>query len=1056
MNFFSKILNFFWGKKKERDLKNLKEELNKIRVFEKKINSISNEELREKTFYFKKYIKEKTKFISDKISLLQKKLISIYKNNKVFSIEEIKKEKSILKELKILNYNLSKEEEKILLELLPEAFAVVKETAKRFKENKKIIVNSNKLDYLLSKSRSYLKLKKGKTIWKTKWSYSGKKCIWDMIHYDVQLIGGIVLHQGKIAEMYTGEGKTLVATLPIYLNALSGRGVHVVTVNEYLAKRDSEWMAPILEFHGITVDCIDLYSANSYFRRKAYEADVTYGTNNEFGFDYLRDNMVVSYKQLIQKELNYAIIDEVDSVLIDEARTPLIISSSSSSSPKINYSFSLLKKTIKKIINKQLYALNKFLNLARKKILFGNKEEGGVNLFKVSRGLPTYKPLIKFLVNKKIRNLLEETESFYMQENNKNMFRVDSDLYFIINEKNQTIEFSEKGMKFVSHEMKDTNFFRIPNIYNKINNLKKKKISNEKKIKNKIINNFYKKTNKIHTINQLIKAYTLFEKNRHYIIIKNKVKIVDEQTGRILEGRRYSDGLHQALEAKENVNIENSNHSLANITLQNFFKMYNKISGMTGTAETEYEEFIKIYNLDVIIIPTNKPIIRKNYEDILFKTKQEKYNAILKKVIFFSKIEKRSVLVGTSSVEESEFISKLLNSRNIPNNVLNAKYSKKETNIIEKAGLSGRVTIATHMAGRGTDIKISEQVKKAGGLAIIGTERHYSRRIDRQLIGRSGRQGDPGSAQFFLSLEDDLMRIFGFASILEKFGKKEYLTGKLISNYIKLYQKQVEQTNFNIRKRLVEYDSIINEQRKYIYSIRKNSLNFTLSNVLISQMIFKIIDHLLSVNSSYKEFEDEIFKIFNLKNIINEKSFFSLKKEILLEKIYSLIRKNYNLIKINFFSKIEYIISYFIFSGKKNFLNLKFNFSNSKSKKKIIIKHDLNKNNAKNFDKVINKLENKIIIYYIDEIWKNHIKDMDDLILYSQNSVYDQKDPIIFYKKKAYELFKKFLFKINKSTIKYLFNCQMNDSFVFKTLAKRKKQEKQEKQEISKILNEKN
>ncbi|XZQ51402.1 MAG: hypothetical protein ACTTM5_00775 [Candidatus Karelsulcia muelleri] len=481
MNFFSKILNFFWGKKKERDLKNLKEELNKIRVFEKKINSISNEELREKTFYFKKYIKEKTKFISDKISLLQKKLISIYKNNKVFSIEEIKKEKSILKELKILNYNLSKEEEKILLELLPEAFAVVKETAKRFKENKKIIVNSNKLDYLLSKSRSYLKLKKGKTIWKTKWSYSGKKCIWDMIHYDVQLIGGIVLHQGKIAEMYTGEGKTLVATLPIYLNALSGRGVHVVTVNEYLAKRDSEWMAPILEFHGITVDCIDLYSANSYFRRKAYEADVTYGTNNEFGFDYLRDNMVVSYKQLIQKELNYAIIDEVDSVLIDEARTPLIISSSSSSSPKINYSFSLLKTTIKKIINKQLYALNKFLNLARKKIFFGNKEEGGVNLFKVSRGLPTYKPLIKFLVNKKIRNLLEETESFYMQENNKNMFRVDSDLYFIINEKNQTIEFSEKGMKFVSHEMKDTNFFRIPNIYNKINNLKKKKFLMKKK-----------------------------------------------------------------------------------------------------------------------------------------------------------------------------------------------------------------------------------------------------------------------------------------------------------------------------------------------------------------------------------------------------------------------------------------------------------------------------------------------------------------------------------------------------------------------------------------------
>lgn len=1018
MIYINNIINYFFKKKNKIEIKELKIVLNKINFFGGKLKLYSNDELRNKTFSFKRRIKKKTKFLYEKKFCLQKKLIS--KN--FLSIEEMHENQLILSEIEEIQNHIYKEEEKILLELLPEAFAVVKETAKRFKENQQIIVTSNSLDYRLSKSRSYLELRGGKTIWNNKWSYMGKELIWNMIHYDVQLMGGIVLHQGKIAEMYTGEGKTLVATLPIYLNALTGKGVHVVTVNEYLAKRDSEWMAPIMEFHGLTVDCIDLYKKNSYLRRKAYEADVTYGTNNEFVFDYLRDNMVDSCKNLIQRELNYAILDEIDSVLIDEAQTPLIISGESG---QVNSNYYLLKDKVKKLFKKQLYFLNKIFNLSRDQIISGNEKEGGLNLLKVYRGLPKYKPLIKFLGEKKNRKILEDTESYYMQDNKKNLFIVDSDLFFVINEKNNTVEFSEKGMNFISEEMNDPNFFILPDIQKKFIDLESRKISKTQKeiIKNELITNYYNKYEKIHTVNQLIKAYTLFYKNIHYLVIDNKVKIVDEQTGRIIEEKRYSDGLHQALEAKENVNIENSSQPLATITLQNYFRMYKKLSGMTGTAETEYEEFIKIYNLDVVIIPTNKPIIIKNYEDILFRTKKEKYNAIINEIIFLSKNEKRPVLVGTTSVEISELISRSLNIRNINNNVLNAKHHKKEAYIIEEAGKSGIVTIATNMAGRGTDIKISDEVKKLGGLAIIGTERHDSRRIDRQLIGRTGRQGDPGSSKFYLSLEDDLMRIFGLdriSTILDKLGHKkgEYLTG--VSNSIQLAQKKIEENNFSIRKRLLEYDSVINEQRKFISAFRRNALNINLSSYIIYNIVDKI-DSKCKSNNEY-QIEEELFNILNIKNIISYNAF--LKKKDIKKKLYYKINKYYNIRKNKILSKLIYIKSYKKFCCKKTKIKSYFTYSINDRIIRLFLKEE------NNLYKIINNLEKKIILYFIDDKCKTHIHNMEDLIKYSQYSVYEQKDPIIIYKIKAFKLFNNFFYNLNKLSLTFFFHCKMNNSLI--------------------------
>ena len=749
MSFINSILNVFVGSKSKKDLKEVEGTVKEILNFEKDYTKLNHDELRKKTTHFKNLIEETRKPFKEQIDSL---------NKKIQSSKNIDEKDNYYNEIdKILELS-NAEVENTLNNILPQAFAVVKETAKRFKENSKIKVKASEFDLRLSSEKSYIKIEGDFVTWSNSWNAAGKEVTWDMVHYDVQLIGGIVLHKGKIAEMQTGEGKTLVATLPVYLNALTGNGVHLVTVNDYLAKRDSAWMAPIFEFHGLSVDCIDHHSPNSEERRKAYNADITYGTNNEFGFDYLRDNMAHSNKDLVQRKHAYSIVDEVDSVLIDDARTPLIISGPV---PKGDvHEFNELKPRIFDIVKKQKELLTQVLSKAKKLISEGNNEEGGFYLLQVYRGLPKSTALIKYLSQEGIKQLLQKTENFYMQDNNREMPKVDVDLYFVIDEKNNQIELTDKGIDTISNKNEDPNFFVLPNLSIELSEIENKNLELSKEVeeKEKIYNDFSTKSERIHTLNQLLKAYTLFEKNTEYVVMDNKVKIVDEQTGRIMDGRRYSDGLHQAIEAKENVKIEDATQTFASITLQNYFRMYSKLSGMTGTAITEAGEFWDIYKLDVVEIPTNKPIARKDQNDLIYKTKREKYNAVINDVTGISEAG-RPVLIGTTSVEISELLARMLTIRKIKHNVLNAKLHKKEADIVSEAGNAGIVTIATNMAGRGTDIKISEQIKSDGGLAIIGTERHDSRRVDRQLRGRAGRQGDPGSSQFYVSLEDNLMRL---------------------------------------------------------------------------------------------------------------------------------------------------------------------------------------------------------------------------------------------------------------------------------------------------------
>jgi preprotein translocase subunit SecA len=763
---------------------------------------------------------------------------------------------------------------------LPEAFAVVKETAKRFKENSLITVKATESDMRFSNLKQYVSIKGDHAIWSNKWDAAGKEVTWDMVHYDVQLIGGIALHRGKIAEMQTGEGKTLVATLPVYLNALTGNGVHLVTVNDYLAKRDSAWMAPIFEFHGLTIDCIDHYSPNSEARKKAYESDITYGTNNEFGFDYLRDNMAHKSSDLVQKKHNYAIVDEVDSVLIDDARTPLIISGPV---PKGDiHEFNELKPKINSIVQKQKQLLTSVLSKAKKLISEGNKQDGGFHLLQVFRGLPKASSLIKYLSEEGVKQLLQKTENFYMQDNNREMPKVDMDLFFVIDEKNNQIELTDKGIDSLSTDNQDSNFFIMPDLSTEIAKIENQNLEVDKEVeeKEKIYNDFGVKSERIHTINQLLKAYTLFEKDTEYVVMDNKVKIVDEQTGRIMDGRRYSDGLHQAIEAKENVKIEDATQTFASVTLQNYFRMYKKLSGMTGTAITEAGEFWDIYKLDVIEIPTNKPIARKDQDDLIYKTKREKYNAVIEHVTKISN-EGRPILIGTTSVEISELLARMLSIKKIKHNVLNAKLHKKEADIVTEAGNAGIVTIATNMAGRGTDIKINEQVKSNGGLAIIGTERHDSRRVDRQLRGRSGRQGDPGSSQFYVSLEDNLMRLFGsdrVAKMMDKMGLEEgeVIQHSMMTKTIERAQRKVEENNFGIRKRLLEYDDVMNVQRENIYKRRKHALKGDRLKVDIANMIYDTTEFIVDnnkISNNYKDYEFDIIRYFSLSSQFSKDEF---------------------------------------------------------------------------------------------------------------------------------------------------------------------------------------
>jgi len=1018
MSFINSILNVFVGSKSKKDLKEVEGTVKEILNFEKDYTKLNHDELRKKTTHFKNLIEETRKPFKEQIDSL---------NKKIQSSENIDEKDNFYNEIdKILELS-NAEVENTLNNILPQAFAVVKETAKRFKENSKIKVKASEFDLRLSSEKSYIKIEGDFVTWSNSWNAAGKEVTWDMVHYDVQLIGGIVLHKGKIAEMQTGEGKTLVATLPVYLNALTGNGVHLVTVNDYLAKRDSAWMAPIFEFHGLSVDCIDHHSPNSEERRKAYNADITYGTNNEFGFDYLRDNMAHSNKDLVQRKHAYSIVDEVDSVLIDDARTPLIISGPV---PKGDvHEFNELKPRIFDIVKKQKELLTQVLSKAKKLISEGNSEEGGFYLLQVYRGLPKSTALIKYLSQEGIKQLLQKTENFYMQDNNREMPKVDVDLYFVIDEKNNQIELTDKGIDTISNKNEDPNFFVLPNLSIELSEIENKNLELSKEVeeKEKIYNDFSTKSERIHTLNQLLKAYTLFEKNTEYVVMDNKVKIVDEQTGRIMDGRRYSDGLHQAIEAKENVKIEDATQTFASITLQNYFRMYSKLSGMTGTAITEAGEFWDIYKLDVVEIPTNKPIARKDQNDLIYKTKREKYNAVINDVTGISEAG-RPVLIGTTSVEISELLARMLTIRKIKHNILNAKLHKKEADIVSEAGNAGIVTIATNMAGRGTDIKISEQIKSDGGLAIIGTERHDSRRVDRQLRGRAGRQGDPGSSQFYVSLEDNLMRLFGsdrVAKMMDRMGLEEgeVIQHSMMTKTIERAQKKVEENNFGIRKRLLEYDDVMNVQREIIYKRRRHCLQGERLKVDIATMIYDTCEIIVSnskMSNNFKDFEFELAKIFSIESDFSEDDFKSFDAEEIFSKTYSKAYDHYNSKMISSAEKVFPVIKNVYENPSNNFQRIVVPFTDGK--KTLNVVSNLEDGYNSKGKTLVNDFEKNISLAIIDEAWKVHLRKMDELKQSVQLAVHEQKDPLVIYKEEAYKLFGSMIEKVNKDIILFLFN----------------------------------
>ena len=1024
MSIVNSLLKVFLGDKSGKDLKKLTPLVDDINIEFDKLSAISNDQLRNKTIEFKGIISEQTSDINKSILDLNKKI----------SNETSNTQKEILfKEVEILENDLISKKAEILNDLLPQAFAVVKETAKRFFENEEIEVTTSDFDKEIASKKSYVNIKSDKSIWKNNWDAAGKNVVWDMIHYDVQLIGGIVLHQGRIGEMQTGEGKTLVSTLPIYLNALTGDGVHLVTVNDYLAKRDSAWMGPILEFHGLRIDCIDFHKPNSPERKRAYDADITYGTNNEFGFDYLRDNMSHSLDDIVQRKHNYAIIDEVDSVLIDDARTPLIISGPTKDGDR--HEFDNLKPKIQRLVTLQKTYLSNILSEAKNLIKDSDNDQGGFLLFRAYRGLPKNKALIKFLSEQGVKQTLQKTENFYMQDNNREMHQIDEELYFTIDEKNNQIELTDKGIETLSQDLDDKDFFIMPNISTEVKSIEEKGLSSEEeaKAKSELFNDFDVKSERIHSINQLLKAFTLFEKDVEYVVVENKVMIVDEQTGRIMDGRRYSDGLHQAIEAKENVKIEAATQTFATITLQNYFRLYTKLSGMTGTAVTEAGEFWEIYKLDVTEIPTNKPIARKDEDDLIYKSKREKYNAIIEDVITLRN-NKRPVLIGTTSVEISELLSKMLNRANINHNVLNAKLHKKEADIVTEAGNPGVVTIATNMAGRGTDIKLSKDVINSGGLAIIGTERHDSRRVDRQLRGRSGRQGDPGSSQFYVSFEDNLMRLFGqdrVSNIMDRMGLKdgENIQHPMVTKSIERAQKKVEENNFGIRKRLLEYDDVMNSQRNIIYTLRKNALEGDRLQIDITNIMFDTIEEIVIQNkgtNDYKNFEFELISTFSMTSPITENEFLESSEDDLIQSLYEELNTFYtNKKELNRTLALPIIKN--VYENKGNsFKRIVVPFTDGK--KVINIVTDLKKSYESNGEDLIDDFEKNISLAIIDEKWKNHLRKMDDLKQSVQLAVHEQKDPLLIYKFEAYELFKSMIHILNKELLSFLFKSNLPDN----------------------------
>ncbi|MEG0890515.1 MAG: preprotein translocase subunit SecA [Bacteroidales bacterium] len=1016
MTSFSGILKKLFGSKAERDLKQIKPILEKTLEAYKRIDILSDDDLREEA-------RKIRKVIADKIADNEAKKKELRNRLEDMTLSPDEKE-DVATEVDKLAKKIDEQIEEVLLEVLPDAFSVMKSTARRFKENATIKVLATEEDRNLSIKSDFVSIEGDYAIWKNTWMAGGTQITWDMVHYDVQLIGGIVLHEGKIAEMATGEGKTLVATLPVFLNALAGKGVHVVTVNDYLSKRDSEWMGPLYQFHGLRVDCIDKHQPNSEARKKAYRADITFGTNNEFGFDYLRDNMAINPDDLVQKKHHYAIVDEVDSVLIDDARTPLIISGPV---PKgEDQQFADYKPFVEKIYNIQRSDVTQLLNEAKKLIAAGNKEEGGKILLRAYKGLPRYTPLIKYLSEPGMKQILLSTENFYMQDNNKNMHIVTDDLYFIIDEKQKSVELTDRGHELIAQTTSDPKFFILPDVGAEISEMEKESISAEEKQikKDTLLTDYALKSERVHTVNQLLKSYTMFEKDVEYVVMDNKIKIVDEQTGRILDGRRYSDGLHQAIEAKEDVKVEAATQTFATITLQNYFRMYHKLAGMTGTAETEAGEFWSIYKLDVVSIPTNRPVVRKDGEDLIYKTKKDKYNAVIDHIIALQNAG-RPVLVGTTSVEISELLSRMLKLRGIKHSVLNAKQHAKEADIVAEAGQAGSVTIATNMAGRGTDIKLGVGVKEAGGLAIIGTERHDSRRVDRQLRGRAGRQGDPGSSAFFVSLEDDLMRLFGserIAKIVDRMGMKEgeVLQHSMLSSSIERAQRKVEENNFGIRKRLLEYDDVMNSQREVIYNRRKNALYGERIEVDLKNMVSDYSD-VLAVskdNYDYQDFSYELIKQVSISPDFDETFYKDAGVDAIAEKISSAV-KNVIARKTDIMVKqIWPIIEQVYTTQGAAYENIAIPVSDGVRILQLTV--NLKKAYETKGMELYRTMVKSVTLMTIDEYWKEHLRDMDDLKQSVQNATYEQKDPLLIYKFESFNLFKGILEKISRDVLAFL------------------------------------
>jgi len=1019
MSILTKGLAKLFGSKSDRDIKEVMPLVKEINTVYESLKSISDDDLRNKTLEFKDRIAE---FLKDIDAQLEEAHKTVAENTEL----SISEKEAVFEGIDKLEEDRNKQLEVVLMEILPEAFAVVKETARRFKENHKMTVSATMLDKQIATTGDHVEISGETATWHNKWIAAGNEITWEMLHYDVQLIGGITLHQGKIAEMATGEGKTLVATLPAYLNALPGRGVHVVTVNNYLATRDSEWMAPLFQFHGLTIDCIDKHQPNSEERRNAYKADITYGTNNEFGFDYLRDNMARDENELVQRKHHYAMVDEVDSVLIDEARTPLIISGPVPKGDE--HEFYELKPRIQKLVDAQRKLCAQYLNDAKRQLKEGNDEDGGLALFRAFRGLPKYKPLIKFLSEPGMKVTMQKTENFYLQDNQKNMPKADEPLFFTIDEKTNAVNLTEKGTELITGEGEDPNFFILTDIGEVVANLEKDETtSDEEKLKKKdeAIADYSVKAQRIHTVNQLLKAYTMFEKDTEYIVDSNKVKIVDEQTGRVMDGRRYSDGLHQAIEAKENVKVEDATQTYATITLQNYFRMYHKLAGMTGTAETEAGEFWEIYELDTVVIPTNRGIARDDRQDMVFKTVREKFNAVVDEIVTLTEAG-RPVLVGTTSVEISEVLSRMLNLKKIKHQVLNAKQHAKEADVVAEAGKPGTVTIATNMAGRGTDIKLHPDSKAAGGLAIIGTERHESRRVDRQLRGRAGRQGDPGSSQFFVSLEDNLMRLFGsdrVAKLMDRMGLKEgeMIQHSMITKSIERAQKKVEENNFGIRKRLLEYDDVMNQQRTVIYDRRKNALNGERLELDIMNMLYDTCEDIVTSSKGavdYDAFKLNCISTLSLDTKIDEDAFTSGDENSLTNDLYEELLESYKNKNNSIAQATLPLMKHVKKERGATVENILLPFTDGK--RQIGVAVNLDKTIETENAEMIKSMEKAITLGVIDMTWKEHLREMDDLKQSVQNAVYEQKDPLLIYKFEAFEMFKGFLSKVNEETVSFL------------------------------------